>query len=371
MFRAVTHRGRRFQRQRNSHKARWTKPLAAASLRRRVDRCLISCTGFSPSTAPFDSGSPPFDTVDVAYTLSVRDAHTSALPVMPTPAPDASEEQFYADMVVDLAAGRKVRIPSVGPGARVLRARAGIGTQDVRFQLWKDGAENWFIEAKSSTRARVVMETLHPAGRAPAATSATLSWAELLPVPAPPPTVQRSANEVAAKIRRLAAPLPTRRRDEARLLLPRLHRVRGPADAVARHLPRPRALAQGRVPTSRLRVHGDGARARPPDAHDHQRGARVGRAPRRAPLATRRSRRSRYDAPRSALEQLPLDPPPDPFAWPQGATRGDDLAERARHAGNTRAPATPPGAPSSSPTISPLGPRARARRGAPDRTAAI
>ena len=79
-------------------------------------------------------------------------------PVAPTPAPDASEEQFYADMVVDLAAGQKVRIPSVGPGARVLRARAGVGTQDVRFQLWKDGAENWFIEAESTTRARVVME---------------------------------------------------------------------------------------------------------------------------------------------------------------------------------------------------------------------
>ena len=29
---------------------------------------------------------------------------------------------------------------------------------------------------------------------------------------------------------------------------------------------------------------------------------------------------------------VPYDPPPDPFAWPQGATRGDDLAERARRA---------------------------------------
>jgi hypothetical protein len=52
---------------------------------------------------------------------------------------------------------------------------------------------------------------------------------------------------------------------------------------------------------------------------------------------------------------VPYDPPPDPFAWPQGATRGDDLADRARRA-RTGAPASqPPGAPSSSPSASPSG----------------
>jgi hypothetical protein len=38
---------------------------------------------------------------------------------------------------------------------------------------------------------------------------------------------------------------------------------------------------------------------------------------------------------------VPHDPPPDPFSWPQGATRGDDLAERARHASASGPNATP------------------------------
>ena len=76
---------------------------------------------FSPSTAPFKRLSA-FDAVDANYTLSVRDGHVTTLPISTTPPPDGSEEHFFADMVVDLSAGRRVRIPSVGPGARVLRA---------------------------------------------------------------------------------------------------------------------------------------------------------------------------------------------------------------------------------------------------------
>jgi hypothetical protein len=52
---------------------------------------------------------------------------------------------------------------------------------------------------------------------------------------------------------------------------------------------------------------------------------------------------------------VPYDPPPDPFAWPQGATRGDDLADRARHARSGAPTSQPPGASSSSPSASPAG----------------
>ena len=45
---------------------------------------------------------------------------------------------------------------------------------------------------------------------------------------------------------------------------------------------------------------------------------------------------------------VPYDPPPDPFAWPQGAARGDDSANRARRA-RSDAPSPPPG-PSASPS---------------------
>ncbi|HEY8076335.1 MAG TPA: transglutaminase-like domain-containing protein, partial [Labilithrix sp.] len=153
---------------------------------------------FSPSTAPFKRLSA-FDRVDASYTLSVRDPSTRPLAISASPPPDPSEEKFYADMVVDLGAGQHVKIPSVGPDARVLAARAGVGTQDVRFRLYRDGADNWFIESEVSTRARVVME-LAIRRAAFGGDFGNPSWAEMLPVPPLPPKVTRSATEVAARI---------------------------------------------------------------------------------------------------------------------------------------------------------------------------
>jgi hypothetical protein len=39
---------------------------------------------------------------------------------------------------------------------------------------------------------------------------------------------------------------------------------------------------------------------------------------------------------------VPYEPPPDPFTWPQGASRGDDLADRARHASGAAPPSSAP-----------------------------
>src|SRR5262249_51893958 len=111
---------------------------------------------FTPSTAPFKR-LVAFDTVDASYTLSVRDTRMTAISTHASPAADGSDEQFYADLVVDLSPSRRVRIPTVGPGAKVVRARAGVGTSDVPFKLWHDGADNWFIEGEAPTRARLVM----------------------------------------------------------------------------------------------------------------------------------------------------------------------------------------------------------------------
>jgi hypothetical protein len=308
---------------------------------------------FSPSTAPFKRLSA-FDTVDAAYTLSVRDAHTTPLPVAPSPAPDGTEEQFYADMVVDLAAGQKVRIPSVGPGARVLRARAGVGTQDVRFQLWKDGAENWFIEAESQVRARIVMEMSIPRA-AFGGDFGNPSWAELLPVAPLPPAVVRSANEVAAKIgvsRRLTP------RDDVTKLVAYFRGFTESEDppapsrdiyldlalsrkGVCRHRAfafMVTALALG-LPT-RMVVNEAHAWV---ELHD-------GRLWRRVDLGG--AGQTLHDP---LSTNVPYDPPPDPFAWPQGATRGDDLADRARHARSGAPASQPPGAPSASPSASPSG----------------
>ncbi|MEA2752713.1 MAG: hypothetical protein QOI41_6856 [Myxococcales bacterium] len=308
---------------------------------------------FSPSTAPFKRLSA-FDTVDASYTLSVRDAHTTPLPVMPTPAPDASEEQFYADMVVDLVAGQKVRVPSVGPGARVLRARAGVGTQDVRFQLWKDGAENWFIEAESSTRARIVMELSAPRA-AFGGDFGNPSWAELLPLPPLPNAVQRSANEVTAKIgvsRRLSP------RDDVTKLVAYFRGFTDSEDPPAPSRDIYLDLALSRKGVCRHRAFafmvtalslGLPTRMVVNEAHAWVE-LHDGRMWRRVDLGG--AGQTLHDP---LSNNVPYDPPPDPFAWPQGATRGDDLADRARHA-RAGSSSSPPGSPSSSPSVTPVGP---------------
>jgi hypothetical protein len=307
---------------------------------------------FSPSTAPFKRLSA-FDTVDVAYTLSVRNAYMTALPVAPSPAPDASEEQFYADMVVDVVAGQKIRIPSVGPGARVLRARAGVGTQDVRFQLWKDGAENWFIEAESTTRARVVME-ISIARMAFGGDFGNPSWAELLPVTPPlPPSVQRAASEVAAKIgvsRRLSP------RDDLTKLVTYFRGFTESEDPPSSTRDIYLDLALSRKGVCRHRAFafmvtalhlGLPTRMVVNEAHAWVE-VHDGRLWRRIDLGG--AGRTLHDP---LSTNVPHDPPPDPFLWPQGATRGDDLAERARHASASGASATPPGAASAASSSAP------------------
>ncbi|HSO31023.1 MAG TPA: transglutaminase-like domain-containing protein [Labilithrix sp.] len=295
---------------------------------------------FSPSTAPFKRLSA-FDTVDAAYTLSVRDGHTVPLPVAPTPAPDASEEQFYADLVVDLVAGQKIRVPSVGPGARVLRARAGVGTQDVRFQLWKDGAENWFIEAEATVRARIVMEMSIPR-MAFGGDFGNPSWAELLPVTPPlPPSVQRAANEVAAKIgvsRRLSP------RDDVTKLVSYFRGFTESEDPPSSTRDIYLDLALSRKGVCRHRAFafmvtalnlGLPTRMIVNEAHAWVE-VHDGRLWRRIDLGG--AGRTLHDP---LSTNVPHDPPPDPFSWPQGATRGDDLAERARHASASGPNATP------------------------------
>jgi hypothetical protein len=302
---------------------------------------------FSPSTAPFKRLTA-FDSVDASYTLAVRDAHTSPLPIMPSPAPDASEEQFYADLVVDLAAGQKVRIPSVGPGARVLRARAGVGTQDVRFQLWKDGAENWFIEAETSVRARVVMELSIPRA-AFGGDFGNPSWAELLPLAPLPPAAQRSAAEVMAKIgvsRRMSP------RDNVTKLVAYFRSFAESEDPPAPSRDIYLDLALSRKGVCRHRAFafmvtaialGLPTRMIVNEAHAWVE-LHDGRMWRRIDLGG--AGQTLHDP---LSNNVPYDPPPDPFAWPQGANRGDDLAERARHA-RTDPNATPPGAPSAAPS---------------------
>ncbi|MFT3768760.1 MAG: transglutaminase domain-containing protein [Minicystis sp.] len=111
---------------------------------------------FSPATAPFKR-LRAYDWVDADYSLRVRDKSLRAIPVGGTVG--AGDEPFYGDMSVDLIPGQPVRIPTVGPGARVLRMHAN---PEVPVEILHDGADNWFVRGKDRQRVRLVVELAIP-----------------------------------------------------------------------------------------------------------------------------------------------------------------------------------------------------------------
>jgi transglutaminase-like putative cysteine protease len=146
---------------------------------------------FTPSTAPFKRLSA-FDAVREDYTLYVRDERTA--PVLFGGEAPADDDVFYADEVVELTPGRATRIPSVGPGARILRARLGVGADEISFLIQRDGADNWSLKtpALRTVRARLVME-LAIARATFGGAFADSSWAALPLVPPLPDGVARDA----------------------------------------------------------------------------------------------------------------------------------------------------------------------------------
>jgi transglutaminase-like putative cysteine protease len=283
---------------------------------------------FQPSTAPFKRLSA-FDAVDASYTLFVRDTRTTPLSTHATPASDGSEEQFYADMVVDLSPTRRVRIPSVGPGARVMRARAGVQTQDVPIRFVKDGADNWFVDADVTARVRLVMEITIPRAVF-GGEFGDPTWDQLPRVPALPRNVAHSAAQVAARIG--------------------LSKSLSPRDNVSKMVSYFRAFADSEEPPAQSRdIYLDLALS--------QKGVCRHRAfafmvtaqaigiPTRFVLNEAHAWVEVFDgtiwrridlggAGRALRDQQPAsvrhEPPPDPFSWPSGSTRGEDLGQRSR-----------------------------------------
>ena len=115
---------------------------------------------FTPSTAPFKR-LVAFDAVDDSFALYSYSPHTRTLPIAHGQA-FAGEDTFYADLAVDLAPDKHTRIPSVGPGARVLHAHLGVGARELPVMLSRDGAENWFVDGTERASARLVMELAIP-----------------------------------------------------------------------------------------------------------------------------------------------------------------------------------------------------------------
>jgi Transglutaminase-like superfamily len=285
---------------------------------------------FTPSTAPFKR-LLAFDAVDSTYTLSVRDGRLIPIAQASPVAADGSDDSFFADLVVDLVPDRPQRIPSVGPGAKIVHAHAGVGSADVAVRFLHDEADNWFVIGDVSTRARLVMELAIPRATF-GGQFGDPSWSDF-PKTAPlAPNAARAAAEVAAHIGVSRAQSP--REVVAKLV----GYFRGfvdsdefPTDRADVYL----ALALSKKGVCRHRAFaflvtalglGLPTRMIANEAHAWVE-VNDGSLWRRIDLGG--AGRAMDAALGGGVKH---ETPPDPYAWPANATRGDDLADRARSA---------------------------------------
>src|SRR5262249_17224419 len=110
----------------------------------------------SPATAPFKR-LRAYDMVSPDYSLAVRDKTLKPLQVGGSIS--SGDEPFYGDISVDLIPNEAVRIPTVGPGARILRMHA---TPEGPVTIVHDGADNWFAKSAQRMRVRLVVELAIP-----------------------------------------------------------------------------------------------------------------------------------------------------------------------------------------------------------------
>ncbi len=309
---------------------------------------------FRPSTAPFKRLSA-YDAVDANFVLYVRSPRHVLLspqsgPVMPT-----YEETFFGDLVVDLVPGHPSRIPSVGPGTRIVKSRAGVGSQDVPVRFLHDGAENWFVEGDSMTRVRLVMQLAIPRV-AFGGTFGDPAWERLPSVPPLPANVQRS-QEIVAKAIGVGRHLSPHENVTRMVAYFRAFQDSAEPPPQTRDIYTDLALSKKGVCRHRAFAFlitslglGIPARMVANEAHawvevtDGARYVRIDLGGAGTMLSDPLS------------SNVPFDPPPDPFSWPVGATRGEDLGNRSRGANGPNGP-DGPGSPNGngSPSGSPSG----------------
>jgi hypothetical protein len=246
-----------------------------------------------------------------------------------------------------------VRIPSVGPGARVLKMHV---TPEVPIELVHDAADNWFARSSKRARVRLVVELAIP--RATFGSElADVDWADLDRLARPPSAAHRPAFEEVAKAIGISRSM--RPRDVVARMVA-YYRAFAPSDDP----PRGRddiyldlALSQKGVCRHRAFAFlvtaleiGIPARMVVNEAHawvevsDGTLWHRIDLGGAAANLD------QSVDANRP-----PYVPPPDPFPWPPNQDSGDDLARRTRDDAASRAPGdapAPPDATSASPASS-------------------
>ncbi|HEY3497759.1 MAG TPA: transglutaminase domain-containing protein [Polyangiaceae bacterium] len=182
---------------------------------------------FIPAITPFKR-LYAYDSVDESVELVVADRRLRAVELGGAALP--GEDQFYGDLFVDAAAGVPVRIPTVGPDARILAARI---EPSAPVEFVRDGADNWFLVGSARQRLRVVLQLAVPRASF-GSPFPDVTWSSLVArVPLLPPSLRDVARDVLRALG-LSQSVP-------------------PRDAVATLVAHFRAFApSGDLPTARL-----------------------------------------------------------------------------------------------------------------------
>ena len=310
---------------------------------------------FTPSIMPFKR-EYAFDALNEALGLFVFDPVLKRMDVDGLARPE--DDQFFADMWVDLREREPVRIPTVGPSARVIAAKLNA---PVQFELLHDGADNWFIRAPTTRRVRLTMHLAVDRGVF-GSDYVDSDWKALAAYLPPKPlgdSVKRAAFDVASEvgITSTMSPAPTVRAmvDYFRSFAPSPERLKSQGLELYREL----ALSQKGVCRHRAYTFvvtalalGIPARLVHNDAH--------------AWVEVRDAVRWHRIDLGGAAGRLDVDvdgrpahlTPPDPYSWPRGGTSAREVADRARESSASGPPrsgsprgggggaAPPPGSPS-------------------------
>jgi hypothetical protein len=311
---------------------------------------------FIPAVTPFKRLFA-YDRVDASLELVVSDKDLRKLEVGGSVR--AGDDSFYGDMVVDLAAETPVRIPSVGPGARVLAAHTYPPTL---FALYRDGADNWFVKAPERRRVRLVVQ-LAISRSAFGSEFPDVPWSSLeREIPELPAGVKSVALEVANQIgiSRAQAPRAALAQLVAhfRAFAPSGDRPKSVGTALYKEL----ALSQKGVCRHRayafvITAHALGLPARMVRNEAH---AWVevfdGAIWHRIDLGGAAGELETEQDPTLPQHQ----PPADPYEWPAGSESGRELASRSLAENDPSAPRNAPDAPSAASSMqpAPIGPAA-------------
>ncbi len=280
---------------------------------------------FTPTLTPFKR-MHAFDAVRANYGLYVRDKKLR--PVVVGGKARDGDDRFFGDMMIQLRAGDPVRLPSVGPAARLLTL---LTRPSAEVTIWRDGADNWFVRSDTAARVRMVTE-LAIERDAFSSEFADVSWRALPQVPLQPHKHRAAFKTVASAIGLSRGTMSPR---EVVAKMVAYFRSFGPS----RESPDERGdiyldLALSKKGVCRHRAFaflitalniGIPTRFVHNEAHawvevrDNRLWHRIDLGGAALNLA---------DDPN--LNRPPHVPPPDPFAWPSGRDSGSDLAHRQR-----------------------------------------